>query len=80
MQGTKTASRQWNTILHLVLYSLEFVKHVIDYVIYTLQEKYTKDVLMVGYSTYDFRCSYFIPHIFHEFLSGINKYSPVTPK
>ena len=43
-------------------------------------EKSTKDVLIVGCSTDDFLCAYYSTHLLQDFLSVINKYSPVTYK
>ena len=57
MKGTKAAELQWNTILNLVFSYLLFVKHIIDHDIYPLQEKTTKDFLIVGYYTDDFLCT-----------------------
>ena len=60
--------------------SLGFVKHVMDHSIYILQIKSTKDVLIVGCSTYDFLCASYSTHIFQYLLAGINNYFPVTSK
>ena len=39
------------------LYSLGFVKNIIDHAIYTLKTTSFKDVLIVGCSTYGFLCA-----------------------
>ena len=71
MQGTKHSGHQWNTILNLVLSSLGFVKHFIDHDLYTLKKIYTKDILIVWCSTYDFMCAYSRIHLLKDFLTGI---------
>ena len=80
MQVTKPVSRQWNTILHLVLSSLGFVKHFIYHALYMLQGKSIKEIIIVGCSTDEFLCAYSSTHLFQDFLDGLNKYLPVTYK
>ena len=78
MQGTKPAGSQWNNIINLVLYSLGFIKNLIDYALFTLQKNSTKYVIIVGYSTYEFLFDHSSIHIFKYFFAGLNKYFVVT--
>ena len=80
MQGTKHSGRYCNTIINLVFYSLRFVKHVIYHANYTINTSSTKDIIIVGCSTYELRCAYYSIHLFNDSLLGLKKYSPVTPK
>ena len=80
MQGTKYAGRQWNTILNLVLSSLCFVKHIIEYAIYILRTTSTKYLLVVGLSIFNFLFDYSRIGLLKDFLAGLNKYFPVTSK
>ena len=78
MQSTKPDDRQWNTILNLVLSSLDLVKNFMYHALYNLNTNSTKDVLIVGFSTDDFMCAYFSIHLFRDFLAGIKNEFPVT--
>ena len=63
MQGTNPAGHQQDTITPLVLSYLGFIKNAIDHAVYTLLEKPTKEVLIVGCYKVNFLYAYYSTQI-----------------
>ena len=67
MQCIKMEGMKLKAVINMFLSSLGLVN------IYIFQTNSNKEVFIVGCSTNDFLCAYYVTHIFQYFCDGIEK-------